>query len=304
MIDGRLLLACVALLAGSAANAQQYSTRLYPGPAPGSETWQYDPVTREGDGGHARYNTRDPRVEVFLPDAGKANGAAVVLLPGGGLRVLSLGADVRDTVARFNAEGVAVVVLEYRTLQLAPADIARATAPRPANAPAVTFPKLEIRHANANPAPGDPALAEVLRLAVADAQATLRLARSHAADWHIDPDRVGMIGTSAGGGVAFGTMLAGEPGATPDFIISIFGPALQDVAVPGKAPPLFLVTESNHGPVTDGLVALFQMWKEHGQDAEFHAYEVPNFSMRVGLWGDRLFDWMREQSILPKGSAE
>jgi len=105
--------------------------------------------------------------------------------------------------------------------------------------------------------------------------------------------------TSAGGGVALGTMLAGEAGATPDFIISIFGPSLQDVAVPAKAPPLFLVTESNHGPVTDGLVALFQMWKEHGHPAELHVYEVPNFSMRVSLWGDRLFDWLRERMILP-----
>ena len=113
-----------------------------------------------------------------------------------------------------------------------------------------------------------------------------------------------MIGTSAGGGVAFGTMLAGVPGVTPDFIISIFGPALQDVTVPVDAPPLFLVTESNHGPVTDGLVALFQMWKDRGEQAELHAYEVPNFSMRVRLWGDRLFDWMREQEILPQHPAE
>jgi acetyl esterase/lipase len=305
-----MILRCLYVLAGAAAlavspaHAQQYSGRLYQGPAPGSENWQYDVVTRDGEGGQARYNTRDPRVEVFLPDADKANGAAVVMLPGGGLRVLGLGADLRDTVARFNAEGVAVIVLEYRTLQLSPADIERATAPRPANAPPVRFPRLEIHNANANPAPGDKALDEVLRFAVNDAQEALRLARSRAAEWHIDPGRVGMIGTSAGGGVAVGTMLAGESGATPDFIISIFGPSLQDVAVPAKAPPLFLVTESNHGPVTDGLVALFQMWKEHDQPAELHIYEVPNFSMRVSLWGDRLFDWMRERKILPASAGK
>ena len=293
------VLAGAASLAWSPAHAQQYSGRLYPGPAPGSENWQYDVVTRDGEGGQARYNTRDPRVEVYLPEAGKANGAAVVMLPGGGLRVLGLGADLHDAVARFNAEGVAVVVLEYRTLQLSPADLERATAPRPANAQPVRFPKLEIRNANANPAPDDKALDEVLRFAVDDAQEALRLTRARASEWHIDPDRIGMLGTSAGGGVALGTMLAGETGATPDFIISIFGPSLLDVTVPAKAPPLFLVTESNHGPVTDGLVALFQMWKEHDQPAELHAYEVPNFSMRVSLWGDRLFDWLRERKILP-----
>ncbi|HEU4650015.1 MAG TPA: alpha/beta hydrolase fold domain-containing protein [Croceibacterium sp.] len=299
-----LLPICILGLASTPVHAQQYSARLYPGPAPGSESWQYDVVTRDSDGGQSRYNTRDPRVEVFLPDADKANGAAVVMLPGGGLRVLGLGADLHDTVARFNAEGVAVIVLEYRTLQLSPAEIERASAPRPASAPPMTFPKLEIRNANANPAPGDAALGEVLRLAIADGQEALRLARAHAAEWRIDPNRVGMIGTSAGGGVAFGAMLAGERGATPDFIVSIFGPSLQDVTVPANAPPLFLVTESNHGPVTDGLVALFQLWKEHGQQAELHAYEVPNFSMRVRLWGNRLFDWMREQKIVPEAPGK
>jgi dienelactone hydrolase len=290
----------IALFA-SAAQAQDYAAPLYPGRAPGSEHWQYEAYTHQGADGVSRYNTREPRIEVYLPSADKANGAAIVMLPGGGLRVLGLGADQREAIARFNAEGVAVIVLEYRTLQLAPAELARATAPRPAGAAPgrIRFPKLEIRNGNANPAPDDAGLSEVLRLAVADGQETLRQVRARAAEWRIDPTRVGMIGTSAGGGVAFGAMMAGEAGATPDYIVSIFGPALQDVAVPERAPPLFLVTESNHGPVTDGLVALFQMWKWADQPAELHAYEVENFSMRVGLWGDRLFDWMRERGVLP-----
>ena len=84
-----MILRCLYVLAGAAAlavspaHAQQYSGRLYQGTAPGSENWQYDVVTRDGEGGQARYNTRDPRVEVYLPDAGRANGAAVVMLPGG-----------------------------------------------------------------------------------------------------------------------------------------------------------------------------------------------------------------------------
>lgn len=293
-----LVLLTLGLFASTPAGAQQYAAPLYRGSAPGSESWTFPVVTRERNGGVSRYNTREPKVAVYLPPASKATGAAVVMLPGGGLRVLGLGAETDEAMARFNGEGIAVVLLEYRTLQLSPEEIDRASAPRPANAPPPRFAKLEIHNANANPAPGDRRLDEVLRFAVADAQETLRLTRSHAAEWHIDPHRVGMIGTSAGGGVAFGTMLAGQPGATPDFIISIFGPALQDVTVPSNAPPLFLVTESNHGPVTDGLVALFAMWKDHDLPAELHAYEVPNFSMRVSLWGSRLFDWMREQKIL------
>lgn len=298
------LLALVGTCACSPVLAQQYTGRLYDGPAPGSGHWSQPLVVHQENGGESRFNTTDPRVQVFLPDPRKANGAAIVMLPGGGLRVLGMGKDTRDTVDRFVAEGVAVVLLEYRTRQLSPEEIERATAPRPQNAPPMEFPKLEIRNANANPAPDDEALNEVLRLAVMDAQQALRLTRSRAAEWNIDPARVGMFGESAGGGVAFGTMLTGEAGATPDFLISHFGPALQDMHVPEHAPPLFLITEAGHGPVTEGLIALFEMWNKHKAPAELHIYAVPNFSMTVGLWGDRLVDWMREQDLLAQAGAE
>jgi dienelactone hydrolase len=294
------VLACLAVLFSGPAHAQQYVGRLYQGPPPGSADWSEPLTVHKSADGEERFNVSDPRIQVFLPDVGKANGAAVVLLPGGGLRVLGIGEDTRETISRFNAEGVAVALLEYRTLQLSPEEIERATAPRPASAQPMTFPKLEIRRANANPAPENEALNEVLRLAVMDAQQALRLLRMQASAWNIDPARVGLFGTSAGGGVAFGTMLAGEEGATPDFIVSNYGPALQDVVVPQDAPPLFLITEAAHGPVTDGLVALFEMWKDRGEHAELHVYDVPNFSMRVSLWGDRLFDWLRSREIIPQ----
>ncbi len=281
------------------ATAQDWSGRLYEGPAPGAEDWKQPySVVRQGDD-ESRYNVVDPKIEVYLPDPARATGAAVVMLPGGGLRVLGIGEDTRATIERFIAEGVAVILSEYRTRQLSEKEIAAASSPRPANAPPMRFPKLEIRNANANPANGDAVLAEVLRLAVLDGQQALRLTRARAAEWNIDPDRVGMIGTSAGGGVAFGALMANDAGATPDFIVSIFGPALQDVTVPTEAPPLFLVTETPHGPVTDGLLALSQMWKDAEKPVELHMYDVPNFSMRVSLWGDRLFDWMREQGFIP-----
>jgi hypothetical protein len=288
----------IALAASSPVAAQQYVMDLYSAPAEGSQDWSQPLVVHPRDGGESRFNTTQPRLQVFLPGPEKANGAAIVMLPGGGLRVLSMGADMHDTIALMNESGIAVFVLEYRTLQLMPAEIARMTAPRPATAGPVEFPKMEIRKANANPSPDDPALNEVLGFAVDDGQQALRLVRRHAADWNIDPDRVGMFGTSAGGGVAFGTMMANVEGAKPDFIISNFGPALQDITVPKDAPPVFLITEAWHGPVTDGLIALFQMWIEERKSAELHVYEVPNFSMTPDLWGGRLLDWMKERELL------
>ncbi|MFB0613725.1 alpha/beta hydrolase [Aurantiacibacter poecillastricola] len=293
-----LAAACLVLAPSAPALAQQHTLDLYDGPAPGSQDWSEPLVVHPTEGGEDRYNTTQPRLQVFLPEPDKADGAAIVMLPGGGLRVLGMGADMHDTIAMLNDEGIAVIVLEYRTLQRTPEEIAEATAPRPPRSGPIVFPSMEIRNANANPSPDDPVLGEVLRLAVGDGQAALRLVRSRAAQWRIDPERVGMFGTSAGGGVAFGAMMADEEGATPDFIVSNFGPALQDIAVPQDAPPLFLITEAWHGPVTDGLIALFQMWIAQREPAELHVYDVPNFTMTPDLWGPRLIDWMKERELL------
>jgi len=285
--------------------APAYAGPLYTGPAEGSQQWKYDRIVTGAPGSENVHNTREPRLEVYLPAAGKANGAGVIMLPGGGLRVLGTGKGMDDEIRAFLDHGVAVILLEYRTLQVDPEVLARPPAPRPAGAEPMKFPKLEIRSANANPAPNDAALAEVLRLATADGQAALALAHSNAQKWGLDPDRIGMIGTSAGGGVAFGALMAGgPPETTPDFIISIFGPALQDMTADENSPPLFLVTEADHGPVTDGLLALFSMWKDADRKVELHVYEVPNFSMTVDLWGGRLFDWMEERGLLKRGGAQ
>jgi dienelactone hydrolase len=303
-ITAAALAAITPILLAAPAVAQQHRERLYPSVAPGSETWKLPEVETSNARGVTARNVRDPEIIAYLPDPAKANGAAVIHSPGGALRVLSMGAEMQDIISRFNERGIAVIVLKYRTAQVAAPGAPGGAAPPPtagaptAGPPAGMLRRFEIKKANANPAPGDEQLSTVLRLATADAQEALRRVRSHAAEWSIDPKRVGMIGSSAGGGVAIGALLAGAPGATPDFIISLYGPSLQDVAVPKDAPPIFLATEADHGPVTDGLVALYAMWKGAGKRAELHIYEVPTFSMPVSLWADRAFAWMTEQGFL------
>lgn len=295
------IIAAVLLAAQPAlAAAPVYAGPLYPDGAQESRHWPYPRSESRSGNRVSVHNTRDPRITVHLPDRGKGNGAAVLLLPGGGLRSLGLGAETDAEIAAFLDLGVAVAVLEYRTLQTDPEALARQAALAPVDPATVRFPKLVIRNGNANPSPGDPALAEVQRLATDDARAGLRLLHARAGEWRIDPARIGAIGTSAGGGVAFGALLDGtDDQERPDFIVSIFGPALQDVAVPADAPPLFLVTEAGHGPVTDGILALFALWNEAGCHAELHVFDVPNFSMTVGLWWPRLSAWMRERGIVP-----
>lgn len=148
-------------------------------------------------------------------------------------------------------------------------------------------------------------LDEVLRMGIADAQQALRLVRKNAAEWHVDPKRVGMMGFSAGGGVSVGAALADVPGATPDFLISLYGPSLEDVNVPADAPPLFIAVGTNHFNVASGCIALFTEWKKAGKPAEIHVYDqvsagfgISKRGLPVDTWPDRLLDWMNLHKLL------
>ena len=136
-------------------------------------------------------------------------------------------------------------------------------------------------------------------MGIADAQQALRLTHQHAAAWHIDPSRIGIIGFSAGGGIAVGTALAERSDASPAFLVSVYGPALQDVDVPAHAPPLFIAVGSSHFNVTNGCLALFAAWKAAGKPAEIHVYDqvsagfgMSTRGLPVDSWSDRLLDWL------------
>jgi acetyl esterase/lipase len=288
--------AAIALCPVTALHAQ-IELRLWPGIAPGSEQWSLpESVTRSPSGDRVITNVSDPTLTVFLPDAAIATGTAAVIAPGGALRVLGFDNEGVELAEWLNERGIAAFVLKYRTLQQDPS---APRGPLPGMPGAGARQELVIVYANANPAPDDPALAEVLELAVADAQAALKLVRSRADEWHIDPNRIGIVGFSAGGGVAVGTALAPKSAASPDFLVSVYGPSLQDVDVPAHAPPLFIAVGATHFNVTNGCLALFAAWKAAGKPAEIHVYDGigAGFGMTkrghpVDGWTDRFHEWL------------
>ena len=275
--------------------------RLWPGKAPGSENWTVpESITNRG-GGRVATNVSDPTLTVYLPEAARSNGAAIVVAPGGALQALSLDGEGTRVAEWLNGKGIAAFVLKYRLRQ----QQGQNNAGGPPAGGGVPRQELTIVKGNANPAPGDKVLDEVLRMGVADAQQALRLVRQNADKWRLDPKRVGLMGFSAGGGVSVGTVVANAPGASADFLISVYGPSLQDVNVPENAPPLFVAVGSNHFNVTNGCLALFAEWKKAGKPAELHVYDQVNagFAMSkrgvpVDTWPDRLLDWMQLHKLL------
>jgi dienelactone hydrolase len=281
--------------------------RLWPGKAPGTENWTVQEViTTSASGDRVISNVSDPTLGIYLPDPATANGTAVILAPGGALRLLGYDSDGVKVAKWLNARGIAAFVLKYRTLQQAPAARTASPAAMPGTPPpprtgptAAPRQELVIRNANANPEPGNAALTEVLQMAVADAQAAIRYVRSNATAWRIDPVRIGIMGFSAGGGVAVSTAIAERTEASPDFLISLYGPALVDVNVPEHAPPLFIAVGSTHFNVTNGCLALFAAWKAANKPAEIHVYDQVSggFSLTprglpVDGWAERVHEWL------------
>ncbi len=298
---------CLLMVAAGGLYAQEHKTvRVWPGKAPGSENWTFQERVVEGRGGGKTYsNVVDPTLTEYLPNGAKANGAAVILCPGGGMRMLGC-PEAERTAEWLNAKGIAAFILKYRVVPDAQAQaggVAPAP-PRPGSPPQRTelsFKEIQSRRGNANPAPGDAGQARVIAMAIADGQQAIRLLRERASEYHIDPKRIGIMGFSAGGGVAIGTAVAEAGDGYPDFVATVYGPSLVDIAVPAHGAPLFIAVMDGHFNVTNGCAVLFTMWKEAGRPVEMHVYDHgsgPASGMPVLSWTDRFHDWLRTRKLV------
>ena len=205
-------------------------------------------------------NVTEATLTPFLPDPARANGAAVIVAPGGGFRTLSMENEGWNVAKALADRGIAAFVLKYRLVQTPPdmAGFERAMAEMFAGAgrPAAR--------------PGAEARIAALAPQIADARAAFALVRSRAGEWKVDPKRVGMVGFSAGAMLTLATALAGED-AKPAFIGDIYGP-LEPVTVPADAPPMF-VTLAADDPLFAGRgMGLVDSWMAAKKPIEFHLY--------------------------------
>jgi acetyl esterase/lipase len=158
----------------------------------------------------------------------------------------------------------------------------------------------------------DPATARDRRkvatdFALADGQQAVRVVRSHAAEWGIAPDRIGIIGFSAGGYVAAAVALRHDAASRPNFAAPIYPTIPADFTVPADAPPLFLVHADNDVTLSsvDNTVRLYTAWKKANIPAEMHIYlkGAHGFGMRkldlpTDTWVDRFRDWLGLEGLL------
>ena len=268
-------------------NAIELGTGALPG-ATAHESW------------HSQYGSLFARnvtvatLTPYLPDPSKASGTAVVVAPGGGFMTLSMENEGSNVAKALAEKGVAAFVLKYR-LKQTPADI-----PAFEKSMAQMFSGAGARP----PRPSTPdAMAASIAPQLEDARAAFALIRKRAAEWHVDPNRIGMVGFSAGAMLTMTTALAGQD-AKPAFIGDIYGP-MGAMTVPADAPPLFAAVAIDDPLLGGGEDGIIKSWIAAKRPAEVHLFEqgghgfgmYPKTTTSTG-WFDEFVRWMAMHDLL------
>lgn len=235
-------------------------------------------------------NVTSPTLTAYLPDPAEATGAAVIVAPGGAYIMLAIRHEGTD-VARWLAErGIAAFVLKYRVAPMPATDAGfKATRDRQMREPGLLAPIIEAQ------AP----------ISIADGRAAVKLLRSRAAEWHLDRERIGILGFSAGGGVALGSASQYRAGERPAFAALIYGAGAVST-IPADAPPIFIVAAADDPVVpAENSNQLFSRWRAAGHAAELHIYSRGGHGFGMlpqGLpsdhWIDAFYAWLGEEDMV------
>ncbi len=274
-----LLLACATLTAAAQSlPAPANVIPLYAGVAPGSENWHYDERAAGTASNPQAQNIVRPVLMYYPAEKAITVGTAMIVAPGGGFRTLMMSYEGVDVAKRLNQMGIDAFVLKYRTTYVDTAT---------------------------PPGPNPQVWQNVRAMSDADGQQAVRLLRQHAAEYGVQPNRIGMIGFSAGGGVLLSAVY-GPADGRPDFAAPIYAAGASSTPPPAGAPPLFIAVASDDKTVGyQGSIDLFGAWIKAGLRAELHVFQTGAHGFVTKGGGadhylDRLEDWLRVNGLLKK----
>lgn len=216
-------------------------------------------------------NVSQATLTPFIPPADKANGTAVIVAPGGAFRILSMGNEGWEVAQALNEKGIAAFVLKYRLIPTAPAW--------------ADFDKGDALRA----APVVPSTRSPVAMPLEDATAAFKMVRARAKEWNIDPNRIGMMGFSAGAGTTMAATLQSTENK-PAFIAPIYG-MQSAVEVPPHAPPMFVVLAADDPLFAKDDYGLITAWKKAGKPVEFHLYQNGGHGFGLGNPGKTSTGW-------------
>jgi endo-1,4-beta-xylanase len=264
--------------------AQGPEITLWPQGAPGSEgKTEPETVIASASGERNVSTIHKPSITPFLPAKDKANGAAVLVIPGGGHSKLCVDHEGVNVAQWLADHGIAAFMLKHRL----------------AREKGSTY--------------------TIEQHALADTQRALRVIRSRAKEWGIDPARIGAIGFSAGGELVSLAALrpaAGDPKATDPIDQQDGAPNFQGLIYPGRSgdiiptkdtvPAFMACGEKDRKDIAEGLPEAYLRYKRAGASAELHVYAGVGhgFGFRASMqgpvahWPDRFYEWMDARGFL------
>ena len=222
--------------------------KIWPGVAPGSETWtQKERGIKDTPVGTVIFNVVTPTLTVYLPEPTKATGTGVIIAPGGAFVALTVDLEGENVARWLQNKGIAAFVLKYRIMEKRQEGI-----------------------------PADMNMDEAGKFGIADGIQAVKVVRQHAAEWGISPDRVGFMGFSAGAMVASGALLQQDATARPNFVAPIYGgPFGVMPAIASKLPPIFLAWAQDDATALDTMVKFYGALRSAGCKPEAHIFSAP-----------------------------
>jgi acetyl esterase/lipase len=264
--------------------AQHQAIPLWPNGAPGSEgKTAPEAVEVDANGEHSLTTIINPSITPYLPAKTNATGAAVIIAPGGGHYKLSIDHEGYDVARWLSGHGIAAFVLKYR---------------------------LAREKGSTYTIEGDE---------LADIQRALRTVRSRSAEWGIDPQRVGVMGFSAGGelallastryddGLASAKDAIDHEGSKPAFQVLLYPAIPENLKLSKETPPAFLLCGENDRPtISQGVPQLYLDLKRAGVSAEMHVFSGVGhgFGLRfsnqgsVSEWPSLVLNWLGTEGFL------
>ncbi|MGQ0603597.1 MAG: alpha/beta hydrolase [Anaerolineales bacterium] len=286
---------------------------IWPGSGipPGSENWTWHEQTMQVP--HSSIPTRMvrnvviPTVTMFKPAVGSANGTAIVVAPGGAFHFLMMdheGYAVAHWLTKF---GVTAFVLKYR-VQHTPGNDADMPAFLEQLAENLPHPdKTEV-----NPPMSYPPAEQARFWGEEDGRQAIRFLRQHAAELSIDPNRIGIMGFSAGGGIAINAVLEHDSLSRPDFAAGIYPGYRSVTPAPEDAPPLFIaIADDDKAVAPISSARLYEAWHTAGQSVELHIFAngghgfgMLRQNLQSDPWIDLFKNWMDSQGYISSGTGQ
>lgn len=255
------------------------------------------------------FNVTHPTLEVVRPTTA-SNGAALIIAPGGGFRVLSYANEGTRVAQWAAAHGFTAFILKYR-LNPMPNDpqelggLVAGGGPRPGapGAPPAGAPPMPPGAGAPPPGGAMPPMriGAFEQDAIADGIQAIKTVRARASEYGIDPNRVGIVGFSAGGAVSGSSAIAANAAERPNFVGVIYSRIMGDV--PNGVPPAFFAAAADDG-IASGMPGDFAKWIAVGSKAEIHIYAKGQHGfgtvkqdLPVDGWLDAFYGWIEQQGF-------